>query len=143
MPIVLKDVTTAKEALNQEILTPNRTIKFGVINNTPFPIEIAFGQIKSTLSGNGWIGDTGVFQFASSGGLPALFDPLAARNWRIIGQWGEVAVKIAGQDIHDTYPELTDTEYYSEIIWNIGAQLLEGKLELIVKQSIIISDFKS
>ncbi len=143
MTIVIKEVTSAKEALNQEIFAQNRTIKFGVNNNTPFPIEIAFGQIKSTLSGNGWIGDTGVFQFASAGGLPALFDPFAARNWKIIGQWGEVAVKIAGQDINDTYPQLTGTEYYSEITWNIGAQLLEGKLELVVKQSIVITEFKS
>lgn len=72
-----------------------------------------------------------------------MFDPLAARNWRIIGQWGEMAVKIAGQDLSDTYPQLSGSEYYSEITWNIGAQLLEGKLELVVQQSIVIVEYKS
>lgn len=146
MVIMLKSVTTVREALEQATITPNRTVKFGVNNTTPFGIEVAFGQIKSTVAGNGWIDDTGVFQFcsgASPGGLPNMFDPLAARNWRIIGQWGEMAVKIAGQDLSDTYPQLSGSEYYSEITWNIGAQLLEGKLELVVQQSIVIVEYKS
>jgi hypothetical protein len=41
---------------------PNRTVKFGVINQTPFAIEVAFGQILSRYVGNGYIGDTGVWR---------------------------------------------------------------------------------
>jgi len=64
-------------------------------------------------------------------------------GWRIVGQWGDMAIKIVEQDIKDTCPQLSGSQFYSEIIWNIGAQLLEGKLELVMQQSIIVVDFSS
>lgn len=54
-----------------------------------------------------------------------------------------MAIKIVEQDIKDTCPQLSGSQFYSEIIWNIGAQLLEGKLELVMQQSIIVVDFSS
>jgi len=56
-------MSTVQEAIAQAMAGPNRAVKFGVNNKTPFGIEIGFGQIKRTASGNDWIGDTGVFTF--------------------------------------------------------------------------------
>ncbi len=55
--IVLKSTITVREAMGLETEGPNRTIKFGINNNSPFGIEVAFGHIKSTVSANGWTAD--------------------------------------------------------------------------------------
>ncbi len=86
---------------------------------------------------------TGVFLFCSAkpGELPNVFDPLAARNWRIFGQWADMTVKIGGQDFTDAYPQLAGNQYYSEITWDIGASLQDGLVNLTVKQKVVIAEY--
>lgn len=140
---LVKRVVSPSDALDkysQNIVTtsPNRTTLFGVYNNTPIGIEIGFGQIKSAYTGAGYIGDTGVFTFASSGAgsKPALFDPLNY-GWKIAGTWGEMAIKIGGQDIKDQYPAITEEgRYYSQITWRIGVSAAGDGIS--IEQTIVL-----
>lgn len=140
---LIKRVISPSDALDKytksQVLTgQNRTTLFGVYNNTPIGIEIGFGQLKSAYTGAGYIGDTGVFTFASSGpgAKPALFDP-GNYNWRIAATWGEMAIKIGGKDFKDNYPEITEEgRYYSQVTWRIGVGATVNSIA--IEQTVVL-----
>lgn len=99
---------------------PGRTNLFGVYNSTPFPIEIAFGQIKSSYEVSApFTNNTGVFTFATHANGNQLFDP-SQRGWMIIGTEGSASIKINNQDLNKAYPPCAEGNYWSEMTFVVG-----------------------
>ena len=141
MDFELKKIVTTQDAMADYLEGPERTVLFGVRNNTPFPIDMAYGRIKSSLPvATGWVNDSGLFVFGSpvAGSLPVLFDPLTS-HWRIYGQSGESSVRIAGNTLSDSYPVLTGPQYYSEITWNIGVKSGSTGMFLSIEHKVVIA----
>jgi hypothetical protein len=113
--------TNPRELMDLYTRAENRTTLFGIINNTPFPVEISFGQIKSKYDVNPpYIKDTGTFVVCGKGTpeLKCLFDPIE-RFGPILATTGSISIRIANQTLNDTYPE-PGKDYWEEMTWTVG-----------------------